>query len=187
MPAFFFVAGMLYKPSKVTKWMKRLVVPNFIRGAISILAFTLLGSVVSSVGTDGYYGAGMVAAENRIDAEFLTKMRHEHLSDFYRSLDLFVLPSYFEGFRCVFTEAHSCGVPFITCEVQGIDDIISVEDRNKWLCKPKDAKDLAEKIQKAIASILGLQLGTPTISLQVLNEDQDIDTLVKTFVENVNA
>lgn len=127
------------------------------------------------------------AAEKGIDAEFLTEMRHEELPDFYRSLDFFVLPSWFEGFGCVFTEAHSCGVPFITCEGQGIDDIILAEDRDKWLCKQRDSKDLAEKIQKVINSILRLQLGTPTISLQVLNEDQDIDFLVKTFVETIDA
>ncbi|MBQ4439752.1 MAG: glycosyltransferase family 4 protein, partial [Kiritimatiellae bacterium] len=56
--------------------------------------------------------------------EFLSEVGHEHLPDFYRSLDLFVLPSYFEGFGCVFTEAWSCGVPFITCEGQGMDDLI---------------------------------------------------------------
>ncbi len=71
---------------------------------------------------------------------------HTQLPDFYRSLDLFVLPSYFEGFGCVFTEAWACGTPFITCEGQGMDDLIADEDRSKWLCKPRNAEDLAAKI-----------------------------------------
>lgn len=86
------------------------------------------------------------AKENGIDAEFRKEVRHEELPEFYHSIDLFVLPSYFEGFGCVFTEAWACGVPFITCEGQGIEDLIPNEERSKWLCKPRDPEDLANKI-----------------------------------------
>lgn len=120
------------------------------------------------------------AGEKGIDAEFLTEMRHEQLPDFYRSLDLFVLPSYFEGFGCVFTEAHSCGVPFITCEGQGVDDLIPEEDRNKWLCKQQDPKDLAMKIGDYICCV---ERGERVE--QRLNEEQDIDKLVRRFVEEI--
>lgn len=71
---------------------------------------------------------------------------HTQLPDFYRALDLFVLPSYFEGFGCVFTEAWACGVPFITCQGQGMDDLIPEDEKPKWLCRPMDAQDLADKI-----------------------------------------
>jgi glycosyltransferase involved in cell wall biosynthesis len=84
--------------------------------------------------------------DNGIDAEFKNEVRHEELPQFYHSIDLFVLPSYFEGFGCVFTEAWACGVPFITCEGQGMDDLIPNEERSKWLCKPRDPEDLANKI-----------------------------------------
>ena len=84
--------------------------------------------------------------DNGIDAEFKNEVRHEELPQFYHSIDLFVLPSYFEGFGCVFTEAWACGVPFITCEGQGMDDLILDEERSKWLCKPSDPEDLANKI-----------------------------------------
>lgn len=87
-----------------------------------------------------------VAAALGVEAEFRTEVRHEKLADFYNELDLFVLPSYFEGFGCVYLEAAACGIPFIGCEGQGIDDMIYPEDRKLWLAKPKDADDLAEKI-----------------------------------------
>ncbi len=64
---------------------------------------------------------------------FEKEVDHTELPDFYRSLDLFVLPSYFEGFGCVYTEAWSCGTPFIACEGQGMDDLILTEERNLWL------------------------------------------------------
>lgn len=87
-------------------------------------------------------------AENGLEQniEFCDEVLHEQLPDFYRSLDLFVLPSYFEGFGCVFTEAWSCGTPFITCEGQGMDDMIASQDRHLWLCKEKNSDDLASKI-----------------------------------------
>lgn len=106
---------------------------------------------------------------------FEVEMRHQELVGFYNSIDLFVLPSYCEGFGCVFTEAHCCGVPFITCEGQGVDDIIPHEDRAKWLCKPHDHHDLAQKIGNFIEKSYR----------QVLNEDQDINFLVKSFVGQI--
>ena len=127
-----------------------------------------------------------LAEELGVDAEFLREVSHEKLADFYRGLDLFVLPSWFEGFGCVYTEAHSCGVPFIACEGQGIEDILEVEERSPWLCRPGDAEDLAAKIKKAINSIAHLHFVTShSQALQPLNEDQDIDALVGKFVKEI--
>lgn len=110
-----------------------------------------------------------------VNMVIMPEVDHARLPEFYRGLDLFVLPSYFEGFGCVFTEAHACGVPFITCEGQGMDDLILPEDRVLWLCKPKDPLDLAAKILYYIRHR----------PIQRLAEDQDIDKLVGTFVEKV--
>lgn len=75
--------------------------------------------------------------------EVLPPVCHEALPDFYRLLDLFVLPSYFEGFGCVYTEAYACGVPFI-----GVKDDNGIADLapDEWLIPPHDDKALAEKI-----------------------------------------
>ena len=121
-----------------------------------------------------------LAEELGVDAEFLREVSHEKLADFYRGLDLFVLPSTFEGFGCVYTEAHSCGVPFIACEGQGTDDIIPIEDRGKWLCKQNDPEDLARKIGDYISRV---ERGEHVE--QRLNEDQDIDILVGKFAEEI--
>ena len=84
--------------------------------------------------------------ENNLSAEIIPSLNHNDLPRFYQSIDLFVLPSFFEGFGCVFTEAWSCGIPFITCEGQGMDDLIYTEDRKYWLCKQHDYLDLSKKI-----------------------------------------
>lgn len=58
---------------------------------------------------------------------------HDELPEFYHSIDLFCLPSFFEGFGCVFTEAYACGVPFITCRYQGVEALIPDDLKDKFL------------------------------------------------------
>lgn len=82
--------------------------------------------------------------------EWQDEVTHEKLPDYYHSLDLFVLPSYFEGFGCVFTEAAACGVPFMGCKNQGYSEYIPDEDKDKWLIEPHDYKQLAENIKNYV-------------------------------------
>ena len=117
--------------------------------------------------------------EHGLEAQvsFEKEVDHTQLPDFYRSLDLFVLPSYFEGFGCVFTEAWACGTPFITCEGQGMDDMILPEERHLWLCKPKCPDDLADKILYFYRHRPAQHLAGPI----------DIDVLVSRFVNQVET
>lgn len=110
---------------------------------------------------------------NRV--EWISEMDHSRLPDFYRTFDLFCVPSYFEGYGCVFTEAHACGVPFITCEGQGMDDLIYPEDRHLWLCKQRNPEDLAQKI-------LYYYENRPQ---QRLAAETDIDVTVPRFLDEV--
>lgn len=77
---------------------------------------------------------------------FLGEVEHERLAEFYRNIDLFVLPSYFEGFGCVYAESWSCGTPFIACTHSGIADLLECPNESDWLIKPRDHKELARKI-----------------------------------------
>lgn len=117
------------------------------------------------------------AAEMGIDAEFLTEMRHEQLPEFYRGLDLFVLPSYFEGMGCVYLEAWACGVPFIGCRGQGIEDYIPEGEKEKWLCRPKDVEGLARLVGEYMQK-------RPE---QKLTGSVDIDELVRGYLDKVEG
>lgn len=119
--------------------------------------------------------ARVTAAKPNATFEFRAEVRHEQLPAFYRELDLFVLPSYFEGFGCVYTEAWCCGVPFIACEGQGIEDLIAPEDRALWLARPRDPSDLAAKIAHYHAQR----------PMQRLTGEVDIRKLVAEFVAHV--
>lgn len=131
--------------------------------------------IIGSGNTFGKFRA--LAAETGLEGriEVLPEVRHEELPEFYRGLDLFVLPSWFEGFGCVFTEAWACGVPFITCEGQGMDDMIPREDRAKWLCRPRNPADLADKI---------LSFHKERTE-QKLSSEIDIDVLVARFLSQI--
>lgn len=104
---------------------------------------------------------------------FKTEVYHEFLPEFYRSLDLFVLPSYFEGFGCVFAESYACGTPFITCKGQGIEDIIPNDSRDVWLCEIQDADDLSMKILRFYRERPRLEI----------TESIDIDELIPRFLD----
>ncbi len=103
--------------------------------------------------------------------EWPLEVTHDKLPDYYHSLDLFVLPSYFEGFGCVFTEAAACGVAFIGCENQGYSEYVA--DKDRWLVKPKDYKSLANLIERYYNELDEQVLGSPF----------DINILINDFLD----
>lgn len=108
--------------------------------------------------------------------EFRTEVQHSALPDFYHSLDLFVLPSYWEAFGCVYTEAYACGVPFIGVRRQGIAEIIPEEDANKWLIDKGDINQLKKHIEREYKEGITLKLSC----------DINIDIMVGQFIDYVN-
>jgi glycosyltransferase involved in cell wall biosynthesis len=80
--------------------------------------------------------------------EWPQEVSHECLPDYYHSLDLYAMPSSFEGFGCVYTEAAACGVPFVGCYNNGAAECITPEERDKWLIAPGDYVKLAEIIER---------------------------------------
>lgn len=107
---------------------------------------------------------------------FKKEVQHHELAMFYNSLDLFILPSYFEGFGCVFTEASACGVPYIICKGQGAAEYIDPNEADYWTFTPRNFHELAEKIENYI-------LKKPQQHLIITYE---IDTLIKDFISFIN-
>jgi glycosyltransferase involved in cell wall biosynthesis len=55
---------------------------------------------------------------------FLGKLPHPQLPDFYRSLDVFAIPSFQEGFGIVGVEALACGVPVVSTRCGGPEEFV---------------------------------------------------------------
>lgn len=109
--------------------------------------------------------------------EWPSEVTHNLLPDYYRTLNLFVLPSIYEGFGCVYTEAYACGVPFICCENQGASECIDVMERNKWLVKPKSPIQLAALIERYYIERDEQRLCKP----------YDINILIRNFIKYIES
>lgn len=89
------------------------------------------------------------------------KLRIEHVVDFqgfvseekllklYNKADIFVLPSLFEGFGNVITEAMASGLPVIATKVGAISEIV-IDGKTGFLVPSKDSTALADAITKLI-------------------------------------
>lgn len=74
--------------------------------------------------------------------------RIDDMPSFYRSLDVFCLPSLNEGFPLSPLEAQACGIPTIVSNVGGSPETICPD--TGMTCKSADPKDLAQKIIKSL-------------------------------------
>ena len=74
------------------------------------------------------------------------EVAHEDLNVFYNSINLFVLPSYFEASACVLMEAWATNTPIISIKNQGISELIPEHEYNNLLADPKSPSSLKEKI-----------------------------------------
>lgn len=84
----------------------------------------------------------------------------QDVDDILLHLDLFVLPSYWEGFPTVLLEAMSKNVPIVATDVSGSCELIQTGNTG-LLVPPKDPKHLAEAI------------------LYMLNSPSEVDMMVK--------
>ena len=109
--------------------------------------------------------------------EWPKEMAHNQLPDYYRTLDLFVLPSVYEGFGCVYTEAYACGVPFMGVFDQGAAEVIAPEERSKWLIKPHDFEQLAKLMENYYKEGYKQKLCKP----------YDINKLIKDYLLYLNS
>lgn len=120
--------------------------------AVDILCYRIPNLKLEFCGDNGYLGVLNPIRDYIRDRHLehvisiLPCVPHNQLPMVYRRWDLFVLPSFFEGFGCVYLESWACGTPFIGCSGQGIEDCILENERDLWLAMPLNVVDLVAKI-----------------------------------------
>ena len=80
---------------------------------------------------------------------FLGFLNEEEKFSYMKTIDIFVLPSYWEAFPFVLLEAMACGKPIITTKVGGNPFAVS-DGVNGYLVSPGDWNMISEKIIKLI-------------------------------------
>jgi glycosyltransferase involved in cell wall biosynthesis len=70
--------------------------------------------------------------------------------------DCVVLPSYREGTPRTLLEAAALGRPIVTTDAVGCREVVD-DGVNGYLCKPRDAVDLAEKLERFIKLVPALR------------------------------
>ena len=75
---------------------------------------------------------------------FERETSHDELNDFYNSIELFIMPSYYEALGCVYLEAWATNTPFIGVESQGISELVPLPEF--MLVKKQDVDGLKDKI-----------------------------------------
>jgi glycosyltransferase involved in cell wall biosynthesis len=73
-----------------------------------------------------------------------------NMTDFYREMDLLVIPSHHEPMGMVAVEAMACGLPVLAANVPGLNEVVK-DNMNGWTCAPKSAGELAKAIEEILA------------------------------------
>ncbi|MCB1757746.1 MAG: glycosyltransferase, partial [Gammaproteobacteria bacterium] len=75
----------------------------------------------------------------------------EDVASELRKLDIFVLPStHGEGLPIATLEAMSVGLPVVTTNIPGNDEVIR-DGLDGYLCKPEDGQSLADNLEKIMS------------------------------------
>jgi len=80
---------------------------------------------------------------------FTGSLPHEKLRLYYKAADVFVLPSFSEGFPNVLLEASSFGLPLVVSNLKQLEAIV-IDGFNGLLAEKGNVKDFAEKIVQVL-------------------------------------
>lgn len=114
---------------------------KFVIEALKILPEDIILVVTGSGQIDQYK---KLAKLNSVDNRVYFLGLIENIVDAYYLSDLFVLPTSYEGWGLVATEAMGTGLPVLICNVGGVKDYL-IDGFNGLVIK-RDPKDIAEKV-----------------------------------------
>jgi L-malate glycosyltransferase len=86
-----------------------------------------------------------LAKQNKVDVEFLGKKKHKDIVKYLQKADVFCLPSLNEGMSNSILEAMACGLPIITTNTGGSEELIK---GNGFRVKKSSIEDLTDIIYK---------------------------------------
>lgn len=107
--------------------------------------------IVSGIGPDSETVAARVRELNLSERVDLSGyVSYEETPQVYRRGDVFVSPTYAEGFSNTILEAMASGLPIVSTRVVGVVDCLRDED-NGLLVEPGDARGLANAVRRMLS------------------------------------
>ena len=86
-----------------------------------------------------------------VPVHFEGRKKRKEMKEYYNRADLFIIPTLADNFPMTILEAMACKTPIISTNIGGIPEII-ISNKTGILCSPRDALDLAEKIDYALSN-----------------------------------
>lgn len=131
----------------IEKWRKN--VPNLVK-AFALVSQKIPETILVRIGFKTPAVTDLISHLKISDKVlyFSNLPREENLALFYNAADLFVFPSYYEGFGLPPLEAMACGTPALVANRTSLPEI--VEDR-QMLVEPNNPEEMAEKILQLLS------------------------------------
>ena len=108
----------------------------------------------------------------------------EDVRPFLGASDIFVFPSYREGFPNVVLQAGAMNLPSIVTNISGCNEII-IEDYNGYIIEPKNQQDLFNAMEKAYLNKVNLNImgnNAYNIINEKFNQKDVWDELIKMYL-----
>lgn len=90
--------------------------------------------------------------------EFVGYVPYDEVRKKLQESDVFVLPSWYEAFGCVYLEAMACGLPAIGCWGNGIDEVI-VHGQTGYLVENKSLDQLTDCMERLLDKATRQKMG----------------------------
>ncbi|MFZ3069768.1 MAG: glycosyltransferase family 4 protein [Anaerolineaceae bacterium] len=91
-----------------------------------------------------------LAEELKIGEKVSLVGKQTQVREWFEQMDLFVLPSWVEGFPTVILESMACRVPVIASDIAGSNELV-LDGQTGWLVPPGSAEHLAERVIHAFS------------------------------------
>ena len=130
----------------------------------------------------------------KIEKKILNKWKEEAFVDiideqfdvvpFITNSHCIVLPSYREGTPKTLLEGMAMGRAIITTDVPGCNHLVE-NNKNGFLCKPKDSTDLENKMEKFINLNYSKMVQMGKISHEIVNKKYTFDKVLNIYKEDI--
>ncbi len=131
---------------------RRKGVLDFIDALAQLDASQIWRATISGIGPD-LHAARSCAASHGFDEEairFTGYAAYDRVPAIYAAHDIFVSPTYAEGFSNTILEAMACGLPILSCRAVGVSDCLRHED-NALLVEPGDVAGQSRALARLLA------------------------------------